>query len=195
MLSGKVRRFIAGHQTRVPRSRRIPFTEVPCLTCGHILIHAGYKKPKYCSVACYGKALVKPGSRKRDRLSRSETEYRRIAEVALGHALPSGAEVHHVNENPNDNHNSNLVICQDGRYHKLLHRRMRIVKLGGDPNREGFCSRCKQLKSLDKFHINRVGKHAGYPAGYCKVCSVDHTRQWLIAKRQTLQQLNSSDNG
>ena len=46
-----------------------------------------------------------------------------IAERVFGKALPKGATVHHVNGNPRDNRNCNLVICEDQKYHMLLHKR------------------------------------------------------------------------
>lgn len=48
-----------------------------------------------------------------------------VAEKALGRYLPDGVEVHHVNEIKHDNRGSNLVICEDQAYHRLLHKRMR----------------------------------------------------------------------
>ena len=52
-----------------------------------------------------------------------------LAEKALGRSLPSKAVVHHMNNNPADNHTPfNLVICPDQAYHFLLHKRAR--KLG-----------------------------------------------------------------
>lgn len=55
-----------------------------------------------------------------------------IAEKALGHYLPQGACVHHWNEDGTDNIPSNLVICQDTRYHKLIHTRLEAFRMAGD---------------------------------------------------------------
>jgi hypothetical protein len=79
-----------------------------------------------------------------------------IAESAIGHYLPTGAEVHHVDFNPENNANSNLVICENHKYHRLLHARTRIARSGGDPNIHKFCSNCKELlfkTSFAKSHI------------------------------------------
>lgn len=50
-------------------------------------------------------------------------EHVRMAESAVGHALPRGAEVHHVDGDPGNNTWGNLVVCQDSGYHDLLHQR------------------------------------------------------------------------
>lgn len=57
-----------------------------------------------------------------------------IAEAALGYALPVGAQVHHADENTLNNNNNNLVICENNRYHKLLHVRLRAYKACGNAN-------------------------------------------------------------
>lgn len=69
-------------------------------------------------------------------------EHRLIAERALGRPLPPGAIVHHVDEDPSNNRNDNLVICQDRDYHTLLHVRLRILQAGGDPNTDRICPDC-----------------------------------------------------
>ncbi len=67
-----------------------------------------------------------------------------IAEKALGHYLPEGTAVHHINEIKTDNRNDNLVICQNERYHQLLHTRIRRKKKFGDPNLKQ-CERCRMI--------------------------------------------------
>lgn len=80
------------------------------------------------------------GSRKREHVI--------IAEKALGHALPLGAVVHHVNERKPDNRNANLVICQDEIYHRLIHRRMRAFRATGSASAMK-CAYCKQWSTVD----------------------------------------------
>ena len=79
-------------------------------------------------------------------------EHMLIAERALGKPLPPKAQIHHADENPRNNTPSNLVICQDRTYHKLLHFRARIVRAGGNPDTEKICSTCKTLKPLADFN-------------------------------------------
>ena len=82
-------------------------------------------------------------------------EHIMIAERALGKSLPVEAEVHHFNEDKTDNKNTNLVICNDLSYHRLLHRRQRIVAMGGDPEMDKVCGHCESLKLRTDFHKSR----------------------------------------
>lgn len=86
--------------------------------------------------------------------NRKTEVHRVIAARALGKPLPPGAQVHHVDEDPFNNTPSNLVICQDLGYHRLLHVRTRIVMAGGNPNTDGYCSGCQQAKSLSCFPVS-----------------------------------------
>lgn len=65
-----------------------------------------------------------------------KTRYLHIAaaERAIGKPLPVGAEIHHINGNPSDNRNSNLVICPNHAYHSLLHQRQMAQDITGNAN-------------------------------------------------------------
>lgn len=78
-----------------------------------------------------------------------------VVERALGKPLPIGAEVHHVDEDKANNAPSNLVVCQDRAYHKLLHARARVVRAGGDPNTQRLCSKCRHALPLAAFNRNQ----------------------------------------
>jgi hypothetical protein len=65
-----------------------------------------------------------------------------IAEKAIRKFLPRKVHIHRVNENGHDNRNSNLVICEDASYHKLLHQRLRIYRACGRTDYR-ICRYCK----------------------------------------------------
>ena len=65
-----------------------------------------------------------------------------VAEKALGRYLPQKAQVHHVNEFGYDNEGGNLVICEDHKYHKLLHVRAKALLNCGNANWRK-CPYCK----------------------------------------------------
>jgi len=62
-----------------------------------------------------------------------------IAEKVLGHPLPKGAVNHH---HPSIKNATNLVICENDAYHKVLHQRMRALNACGHSNWRK-CKYCK----------------------------------------------------
>lgn len=85
----------------------------------------------------------------------ARTEHVEVAERALGKPLPSGAEVHHVDEVRSNNVPSNLVICPDHAYHMLLHVRTTALDACGHADWRK-CSFCKVWD--DPANLKFVGK-------------------------------------
>ncbi len=81
-----------------------------------------------------------------------------IAEKALGKQLPKDAQVHHVNEKRLDNVQSNLVICQNNAYHRLLHRRMGAIK-AGMPARFRKCGYCHSYDDPLNLYLHGSSVH------------------------------------
>jgi HNH endonuclease len=65
---------------------------------------------------------------------RQKLTHRHIVEQILGKELPSTVIVHHVDGDRLNNSPSNLVVCQDAAYHRLIHQRERALDACGNAN-------------------------------------------------------------
>lgn len=101
-------------------------------------------------------------------------EHRVVAEEVLGKSLPPKAVIHHVNEIKTDNRKSNLVICQNEAYHKLLHTRQRVVDLGGHPDTHAYCSHHKAVHLSGAFGVDK-GRVSGL-SHRCKAGDAERQR-------------------
>lgn len=81
-----------------------------------------------------------------------------IVVKALGHPLPEGVVIHHHDRDGKNNANTNLVVCQDQKYHLLIHLRTKAFLACGDPAKRR-CIHCKEWDSLDKLHVGPEGPH------------------------------------
>lgn len=99
-----------------------------------------------------GTGTIRKGYLMFGRYGAQEYEHKLIAEKALGKKLPAGAVIHHVNGNPLDNRNENLVICQDQAYHLLIHARQRALEACGDANARPcvFCKRYDSVQAMSR---------------------------------------------
>lgn len=78
-------------------------------------------------------------------------------EKLLNKPLASKVFVHHWDENRSNNENSNLLVCQDNAYHRLIHQRMNAYKYSGNANWRK-CYICKEYDDP----LNMVNyKHLG----------------------------------
>ncbi len=118
------------------------------------------KHRKFCSKKCYWESEIIPGSRR----CRPHT---RVVERLIGKRLPANAVIHHFDEDRKNNNPSNLVVCENQDYHRLLHARKRVLNSGGNPKTEKVCSRCGLVKAKTEFHKSK--RMDGYRI-YCKDC-------------------------
>lgn len=65
-----------------------------------------------------------------------------VAELAIGHYLPRGVIIHHANEITDDDRPSNLAVLQDLYEHIELHRKLRVLRAGGNPFTDALCHDC-----------------------------------------------------
>lgn len=113
-----------------------------------------------------------------------KSEHVLVAERALGKPLPKGAEVHHVDENPSNNDPSNLVICPDAAYHKLLHQRQRAFDACGHYEWRK-CTYCKKYDDpANDMYLTRKKAHH-------RECDRAHQRARHQAKAQARRALAS----
>ena len=98
-----------------------------------------------------------------------------IAEKVLGRPIPRKVQIHHVDGNPSNNKNSNLVICEDQTYHFLLHRKATALKKCGNAN----YLKCVFCKKYDSPSIIKQVKNTFYH----KECCVENTRRLRKLKK------------
>ena len=104
-------------------------------------------------------------------LGKNVAEHRRIAEDAIGRPLKGTEQVHHWDENTLNNHPSNLVICPDMAYHKLLHKRQRALAESGNANYL-MCRHCKKYDDQRNLVVIECkGKLTTRIRAYHKTCN------------------------
>lgn len=84
-----------------------------------------------------------------------------IIEKAMGKYFPKKAQGHHIDKNPSNNANNNLIACEDDAYHKLLHRRERALRECGHASWRR-CNYCKQWDAPENLVIRphpQAGTH------------------------------------
>lgn len=105
-------------------------------------------------------AIAKDGKRKQAHVL--------IVEAILGHELPVGAEVHHVDGDRRNNANANLVVCPSKAYHKMLHTRQDALLACGNASHRKcpFCKQYSDPESMTHNNSSRYFYHAACKSSY-----------------------------
>ena len=113
-------------------------------------------------------------------VGRHDLLHRIRAEQALGHALPLGAVVHHLDGSKHDD--APIAILQNRGEHQRLHARMRVHAAGGNPWTGKICARCHVVKPQGEFY-RTTRSHDGR-FWYCKECSRRETADPVVKARR-----------
>lgn len=114
-------------------------------------------------------------------------EHRLIVEKVLGRLLPKKIVVHHIDSNPGNNKNNNLVICENMDYHRCLHRRAKALKASGHVD----WAKCRFCHKWDKIGNLRVYSYPGHsPLIHHASC---HNQYQNLRKKNNLRKSNGTN--
>lgn len=89
----------------------------------------------------------------KQRLSAGRREARYIVRKVRGKPLPPFAMIHHIDGYETNNAYSNLVVCEDMAYYKLLHRRTEALKACGNVHWRR-CKYCNEHDAIENLYIS-----------------------------------------
>ena len=81
--------------------------------------------------------------------------HRAQVERILGRELPPEVVIHHWDNDGENNTNSNLLVCPNESYHKIVHRRMNALEATGDANALK-CTFCKQWDNPANIKVTKA---------------------------------------
>ena len=153
------------------RNRNYPTKEDHPLWAGGV--YTGENGRAYIKMSEHSRAKARTGYVSRSLL---------VVEKAMGKYLSKGHPIHHVDGNPSNDANNNLVVCESQGYHLMLDRRRRAFKACGHADWRK-CPYCQKYDDLDNLIANGLGfTH--------RECKIEYGRKYRAKlKRKKEQQL------
>lgn len=107
----------------------------------------------------------------------SKLAHRVLVEEVIGIQLPHDVVIHHVDGNPSNNENINLVVCPDHAYHMLVHSRARALDLCGNANwrKCDFCGQYDDPSRLVFYGKHKQPRH--------RECNTTHHRDYIRKRK------------
>lgn len=103
-----------------------------------------------------------------------------VAEKSLGRFIPKGIIVHHFDKNKSNDKKTNLVICENAKYHKLLHIRQDAYYNCGNANWRK-CYICNKYDAIENLYISPDNKSVYHR--YCKNKNISTNRpRWYVVE-------------
>ncbi len=103
-----------------------------------------------------------------------------VVEGVLGKEFKHPHRIHHIDGDRSNNSKGNLVVCEDERYHQLLHTRTRALKESGSVHNRK-CKHCKKYDEPENLSI-RYGRN-GAPDFYHILCATKKVMERYYAKK------------
>jgi len=154
------RRFFSGHQNHVRSTRRE--------------LNGHWKGGRYVNDSGY--AMVYDPEHRRASANGYVREHIALAEKALGKPIPDGAQVHHLTHISD---NSSIVLCQDQKYHFLLHMRERAYKECGNPSWRK-CKFCQKYDAPENLHMKQI-KNYGWNIHH-QSCEAEYEKKRTVKR-------------
>ena len=118
---------------------------------------------------------------RRVRVSGVEVLEHHLVWVIANGPIPPGNHVHHVNGDRQDNRLENLRVMDKPKH--MRHHRIeeRTERIGDVPDGMKWCNRCKTIKPIDEFPLNKADSSCGHNY-FCFDCNRKYQREYYHAK-------------
>ena len=167
-----------GGKTTIPKYDNVPRGHVAGVPLRFIFRHnakkeksTSWKGGKVKNNHGYVKILLAPKHPRADS-SGYVLEHILVVEKRIGRFLANAERVHHDNENKSDNSDSNLVLCENTKHHRLLHQQKKAFAACGDP----LWRKCRFCKKYDDPKIMEQSK--GQNQFHHAQCYLAHQKQY-----------------
>jgi len=112
----------------------------------------------------------------------SQSHIAKVCMILGWKALPPSVQIHHVDYDATNNSNSNLVVCPNAEYHRLLHTRTEAYNTCGNADFRK-CAYCKGYDSPENLKF-KLRKDYKLPMAYHAKCHAAYQNKLYHKKKE-----------